>query len=114
MGGKGPIWLPIMLVPSESSAALESIKVLGSVLVPLGGQGSIFSRLCCGLSPALNAQSISAQAHSGGLCSASTWRLLQEVGWRLLEPCSTSVKKVGKGRSGADTLLQGVTMFSNS
>lgn len=37
VGGKGPVWLRIMLVPSGSSAALESVEGIGSVLALLGG-----------------------------------------------------------------------------
>lgn len=40
VGGERPIRLWITLVPSGSSTALESIKVLGSVLAHLGGNGA--------------------------------------------------------------------------
>lgn len=117
VGGKGPIWLRITLVPSVSSAALDGVKVFGSVLALLGGQGGISSRLCCGLSPALNAQSISAEAFSawhGHLLVAPAVLELGDCSKGRVGNFWSPVKKVGKGRSRADTFLQSVTTSSNS
>lgn len=104
VGGERPIWLWITLVPSGSPANLESIKVLGSALAHLGGNGA--SPPGSAVASALPWRSTASQQRPSvlgtgtfcGLRSAWTWRLLQGEGKGRLEACSTSVKKRGKGQ----------------
>lgn len=111
-GTEGTMWLWIALVPSVSLAVLESGEVLGSILALLEGNMA---------SPLVSAHRISAEAFSAWhrhLLVVSAALELRDCSQRrgkgLLKPCSTSVTKVARGRSRADTLPQNLTMFSNS